>query len=236
MDDGERTAFQYDALAAQYAAANATGAYNSLYERPATTALLGEVDALRVLDIGCGPGVLTAWLVDHGATVTAMDVSPVTLGLARGIVGDRATLVVADLTKPLPFENSSSDIVVGSLVLHYVKDWAPALREVRRVVSQDGAAVFSIHHPSMDWPLHSPDDYFAVKQVTETWRKGAGDFEVTFWRRPLTAMCQAIWEAGFLIERLVEPAPSPELAACDPVAYEQIRTKPRFLFFRLRPA
>ena len=63
MDDDERTASQYDAMAAQYAAANATGAYNSLYERPATTALLGEVDSLRVLDVGCGPGVLTASLV-----------------------------------------------------------------------------------------------------------------------------------------------------------------------------
>ncbi|HTT90772.1 MAG TPA: hypothetical protein VMF65_14560 [Acidimicrobiales bacterium] len=67
--------------------------------------------------------------------------------------------------------------------------------------------------------------------MTETWRMGGHDFEVTFWRRPLTAMCAA----GFLIEPLVEPMPSPEMAAHDPVAYEEIRTKPRFLFLRLRP-
>jgi ubiquinone/menaquinone biosynthesis C-methylase UbiE len=235
VDDSERTAWQYDAMAGEYAAANATGTYNSLYERPATVALLGEVTALRALEVGCGSGVQTAWLVDHGATVTATDVSPAMLGLARGLVGDRASLVVADLAKPLPFEDASFDVIVASLVLHYLRDWAAPLRELRRVLSHEGAVVFSVHHPAMDWQLHSPDDYFVLKQVTETWRMGGRDFEVTFWRRPLTAMCEAVSGAGFLIERLVEPVSSPEMAAHDPVAYEEVRTKPRFLFFRLRP-
>jgi hypothetical protein len=50
----------------------------------------------------------------------------------------------------------------------------------------------------MDWELFSPDDYFAVKQVTETWREGDGEFEVTFWRRPITTMTEAIANAGFV--------------------------------------
>lgn len=32
------------------------------------------------------------------------------------------------------------------------------------------AVLFSTHHPAMDWQLHSRDDYFAVRQVTETWQ------------------------------------------------------------------
>jgi hypothetical protein len=40
---------------------------------------------------------------------------------------------------------------------------------------------------------------------------------------------------GFIIERLVEPEPSPELAERDPETYQLIRTEPRFLFFRLMP-
>ena len=71
--------------------------------------------------------------------------------------------------------------------------------------------------------------------MTETWHKGSGQFEVSFWRRPLTAMCEAIAAAGFVIERLVEPAPQPELARRDPAAYLAISTQPRFLFFRLQP-
>jgi hypothetical protein len=85
----------------------------------------------------------------------------------------------------------------------------------------------------MDWQLHAPDDYFAVKQVTETWRKGGQDFDVTYWRRPLTAMTEAAVAAGFVIDRLLEPGPQPELQGHDPAAYRLLRTRPRFLFFRL---
>lgn len=85
----------------------------------------------------------------------------------------------------------------------------------------------------MDW-AHSPDDYFAIKQVTERWHKGSADFDVTFYRRPLTAMAHAIAAGGFVIEQLVEPIASPEMHDRDPAVYEQIRTKPRYLFFRLR--
>jgi ubiquinone/menaquinone biosynthesis C-methylase UbiE len=236
MEDGERSAQQYDAMAVEYAADNAVSPYNALYERPATMGLLGKVAGRRVLEVGCGSGILTAWLVRQGATVTAMDVSPAMLDMARKSVGERADLVVADLAKPLPFETGSFDLIAASLVLHYVRDWAAALRELRRVLVSRGAVVFSTHDPTMDWMLSSPGDYFAVKQVIDTWPKGGRAFEVSFWRRPLTDMCEAIADAGFVIERLMEPEPLAELAEIDAEAYETIRTKPRFLFFRLRPA
>jgi ubiquinone/menaquinone biosynthesis C-methylase UbiE len=235
--DGERSARQYDAMAVDYAADNAASAFNAYYERPATMSLVGEVAARRVLDVGCGAGPLTAWLVDHGAVVTAMDVSPAMVQLARARVGDRATFLVADLAQPLAFAaDTTFDLVVASLVLHYVRSWEEPLLEFRRVLKPDGAVVFSTHHPAMDWQLHSPDDYFACKQVTETWSKRSREFDVTFWRRPLTAMAEAIASAGFLIDRLIEPMPSPELRDRDRDAYELLCTRPQFLFFRLRPA
>lgn len=235
MNDGERSARQYDAMAVDYASDNVAGAYNAYYERPATVALLGDVAGLRVLDVGCGAGPLTAWLVDRGAVVTAMDVSPEMVRLATNMVGERARFVVADLAQPLSFaDDGSFDLVVASLVMHYVEDWDAVLREFHRVLDADGVIVFSTHHPIMDWELHSSDDYFAVKQVSEMWVKGSGQYEVTFWRRPLTEMTRAIASAGFVIEQIVEPEPRPELHERDPETYEIIRTKPRFLFFRLR--
>lgn len=56
-------------------------------------------------------------------------------------------------------------------------------------------------------------------EITDTWNVGGKDFEVTFWRRPLTAMTEAISHAGFLIEGLVEPEPMPELQRIDLRAY-----------------
>jgi SAM-dependent methyltransferase len=130
-------------------------------------------------------------------------------------------------------EDEAFDLVVASLVLHYVRDWKGVLGEFRRVLKHDGRIVVSTHHPAMDWQLHSSEDYFSFKQVTETWAKGSGQFEVTFWRRPLTTMCDDIAAADLLIERLVEPAPLPELAEIEPGAFDLLSSAPRFLFFRL---
>jgi SAM-dependent methyltransferase len=233
MRDGERTASQYDAMARAYGQANA-GGVNAYYERPATIALLDKVAGRRVLEVGCGPGELTLWLADQGAAVTAMDVSPEMVRRARERTGGRAKVLLADLAEPLTFAaDGSIDLVVASLVLHYVADWDPVLREFHRVLAPGGIVVFSTHHPAMDWQLHSPEDYFAVRQVTESWTLAGGPFDVTFWRRPLTAMTAAIAAAGFVIDLLVEPEPVPQLRERDPEADARLRTKPAFLFFRL---
>ena len=235
MDDSLRSAAEYDAMAEAYAADNLDSPFNAYYEQPATKILLGKVSAKRVLEVGCGAGPLTEWLADQGATVTAIDVSTEMVRLARARMKDRARILVADLALPLIFaEDASFDLVIASLVLHYLRDWVPILTEFRRVLAPDGAVVFSTHHPTMDARLHSPDDYFAVRQVTEVWQKGSGEFEVTFWRRPLTEMTKAIHQAGFAIERLEEPMPLAELVERDPDAYTRLRTQPAFLFFRLR--
>ncbi|MHB1533296.1 MAG: class I SAM-dependent methyltransferase [Acidimicrobiales bacterium] len=236
VEDSQRSAAQYDAMAKAYEAHNLDSPFNAYYERPATQGLLGDVMGKRILEVGCGAGPLTEWLVDQGAVVTAMDISAGMVHLARVRLGHRARILLSDLAEPLAFApDASFDLVVASLVLHYLRDWASPLRELRRVLRSDGALVFSTHHPTMDAGIHSPDDYFAIKQVTELWTMGAGNFEVTFWRRSLTAMAEAIHQAGFLIERLVEPMPDLELSRRDPDKYRLITTQPRFLFFRLKP-
>lgn len=235
MGDADIAAAQYDAMGAAYAAANTDNFYNALYERPAMVRLIGDIAGRDVLDAGCGPGALTETLLDAGARVTAVDVSAEMLRLASTRVGSRAQLVVADLAGPLPFADDSFDLIVASLVLHYLRDWEPVLTELRRVLRPAGRLVMSTHHPAMDWQAHSPDDYFAVKQVTETWKKAGTSYPVTFWRRPLRSMTGAIAAAGFAIHRLEEPHPEPSLRELDPKDHLRLSTQPAFLFFELRP-
>ncbi len=221
-------------MSVEYDRHNASGAANRYYERPATIALLGDVRGAQVLEVGCGSGPLTGWLVDHGAEVVAFDVSAAMLGLARARVGDRADLHHHDLAEPLTFvEDASVDLVVASLVFHYLREWVAPLRELHRVLRPTGSVVLSIHHPAWDWRNHCPEDYFAFLHVSETWIE---PYPVTFWRRPLTAVTAAIGEAGFLIDRLVEAQPDPELEHRDPGAFEELTTGPFFLHLRLRPA
>lgn len=53
-------------------------------------------------------------------------------------------------------------------------------------------------------------------------------------RRPESLMCPAEFtEAGFSIERLVEPVPSPEMAQSHPERFAKLSTEPGFVLFRL---
>lgn len=91
----------------------------------------------------------------------------------------------------------------------------------------------STHHRLEDW-RRLGGGYFAIELVEEVWE---GDWDVRCWRQPLTSSCAEFLEAGFLIERVVEPQPGPELAALFPETYEKLSERPSFIMFRLlRPS
>jgi hypothetical protein len=100
---------------------------------------------------------------------------------------------------------------------------------------EETALVFSTHHPASDVQLSTSGDYFATELIHDRWTKGGKDFDVSFWRRPLTAMFAAIAEAGFRVDCLSEPAPLDECRERFPEAWERLSTQPHFLFFRLTP-
>lgn len=89
--------------------------------------------------------------------------------------------------------------------------------------------MISTHHPVADWHRLG-GSYFAVETVTETWSKG---WEITAWRRPLTQLTAEFAEAGFPIERLVEPAPQPEMVESHTETFDRLSTEPGFILFRL---
>jgi ubiquinone/menaquinone biosynthesis C-methylase UbiE len=115
----------YDSFAESYSTENESSLLNAYYERPAMIDLAGDVNGRRVLDAGCGSGPLSAALRAKGAIVTGFDSSSAMVELARQRLGENAALHVADLSQPLPFADGAFDDVVASLVLHYLRDWAP---------------------------------------------------------------------------------------------------------------
>ncbi len=78
----------YETLAAAYAAVIDTKPHNAYYERPATLSLMPEVKGKRVLDAGCGSGVYSEWLIEHGAEIVAVDASPKMVELAKQRLDD----------------------------------------------------------------------------------------------------------------------------------------------------
>ncbi len=98
----------------------------------------------RVLDAGCGTGVLSKALADAGATVVGIDASEAYLQGAR----DRRshpniTYEHGDICH-IRFEDGSFDAVVSTLVLDVLPDPAPAVAEMRRVTRPGGVVASGV--------------------------------------------------------------------------------------------
>ncbi|AIQ17285.1 methyltransferase type 11 [Paenibacillus sp. FSL H7-0357] len=211
--------------------------YNAYYERPATLSLLPEVEGKSVVDAGCAAGWYSDWLLGKGASVTALDFSPKMIEMTRRRVGDRAKLVCADLNEPLDFiGDDSTDLVISSLALHYLKDWTLVMREFHRILKPGGFLVFSVHHPFMDFTVFQRENYFLTELLEDDWDVNHVKVKVQFYRRPLNAIMSAVLHAGFILEELLEPMPTEEFKQALPQSYEKLLRKPQFLFIRARKA
>jgi len=230
----DHTGASYQGIAGQYARLVDTSPMNACYERPAVLSLLPALAQSRVLDAGCGSGWYTEYLLGQGATVTACDLNAEFVALTRQRVGGHATVRQADLTRPLDFAAAGAfDTIVCPLVLHYLQIWQPTLHEFARVLRPQGVLVFSTHHPCMDWQMFQTGDYFALTLLEDTW-EAIG--MVQFYRRPLTAISEALDAAGFVIERLLEPQPTADFQRVAPDLYERVMRNPWFLVVRARKA
>jgi SAM-dependent methyltransferase len=92
----------------------------------------------RVLDVGCGPGALTAQLVQRLGTeaVSAIDPSP-TFVAALGARFPEVD-VQSGVAEQLPFADDSFDAALAELVVHFMDDPVSGLREMARVTRQGG--------------------------------------------------------------------------------------------------
>jgi SAM-dependent methyltransferase len=228
----------YDSFAEAYAAENENSLNNAYYERPATLDLAGDVTGRRILDAGCGSGILFGALRDRGAIVSGIDLSAGLLAEARRRLGPDADLRVADLADPLPFPDDTFDDAIASLVLHYLQDWGPTLTELHRVLRTGGRLIASVNHPTADYCIERlagrRPDYFSTYEWTDEWTMGGHTAPMSFWSRPLHSMTDAFTAAGFQISVISEPQPSPEARTLFPGDFEMLATAPSYLFFVLR--
>lgn len=226
----------YETLAESYASVIDTKPHNAMCERPAMLSLLPEVAGRRVLDAGCGPGVYAEWLVERDAEVFAFDASPKMVELARKRLGARAQVRAADLCAPLDFlEDASFDLVVSPLVLDYVEDWAGPFAEFYRVLRPSGRFVFSVTHPFFGFRCSDAESYYETELVGFEWKGFPGvRVHMPSYRRSLDSMLNPLADAGFTLERTIEPRPTEEFKHADPKHYAELSRQPCFLCLRAR--
>jgi ubiquinone/menaquinone biosynthesis C-methylase UbiE len=99
---------------------------------------------MNLLDLGCGPGIVTAALAPDLQEVVAYDLTPEMLTQARqrcGKAGLKNVRFEVGRAEQLPFENESFDGVVTRLTIHHFLDPQRVLNEVVRVMRPKGKLV-----------------------------------------------------------------------------------------------
>ena len=100
------------------------------------------------LEIGCGTGKNTAWLLTKAKEITAIDLSEAMLAKAKEkINSDKVNFIQADILQDWNFANKKYDLVSFSLVLEHIEKLEPVFLNVSKVIADGGFVYIGELHP-----------------------------------------------------------------------------------------
>ncbi|MET8144602.1 methyltransferase domain-containing protein [Sphaerisporangium sp. NPDC005288] len=215
---------------------NCGAGINDAIEIPAMSRMLPPVAGAAVIDLGCGAGTLARRLADAGAAhVLGVDSSQRMLALATP--HPRVRYLHADLDE-LTLPVRCADLVVSSLVLHYVADYPGLVRRVAHWLRPGGRFVCSIEHPICTatdpmtgwrqtgegtvWPV---DDYASEGLRTQNWIIEG----VEKHHRRMATLIGGLLDAGLELTGIDEPVPGPAALHSHPHLAEHLRRPPLLL-------
>ena len=126
-------------------------------------------DKLKILDVGCGTGDISAYLSDKGNSLTSLDVSNLMLENASIRFSDKSiNWVPIEESGNLPLENKKFDIVIISSVLEYHKNPELLISESFRVLKKPGLLIFTV--PDMSHPIRIREEKFRFLSRFPFWQ------------------------------------------------------------------
>ncbi len=103
-----------------------------------------DLSHVRLLDIGCGGGVLAEEFAKISCQVTGIDVSDESLAIARAHAQSQGLSIEYQTgsAAQLPFDGNSFEVVSCCDVLEHIPDWKRVISEVGRVLQPNGLFLF----------------------------------------------------------------------------------------------
>lgn len=104
--------------------------------------IINKVKGNSAVDLGCGIGQDTKWLIDNGFDVISCDISNIALEKLKEFIPESKTLQI-DMREPLPFKDNSIYLVNADLSIHYfsMKDTIKIFNEINRILVPNGILI-----------------------------------------------------------------------------------------------
>ena len=99
-----------------------------------------------ILDLGCGEGNDTLYLIEKGYKVISLDYSKESLNIVSNNIKE-SKVILADISSKLPFDDNSFDIIVADLSLHYfnLETTKQIMLEIKRILTKNGALLARVN-------------------------------------------------------------------------------------------
>lgn len=114
--------------------------------------IICNVKNKKALDLGCGLGQDSVWLIQNGFDVTSCDFSEKALKKFKEIY-PKANIMNFDITNGLPFEDNSLGLVNANLSLHYfdLKKTIEIFDEIYNILEQGGLFIGRMNSDKNDY-------------------------------------------------------------------------------------
>lgn len=109
---------------------------------------LTNIEFDTCLEIGCGTGKNTAWLMTKAKNITAVDLSAEMLTKAKQKIDNKNVhFIQADILQDWNFIDTKFNLVSCSLVLEHIEDLDPIFKKISKIITADGYVYIGELHP-----------------------------------------------------------------------------------------
>ncbi len=225
-----------------------SGSYQTDLILPSLLPLLRPTKGMRLLDLGCGPGLFAAAFARKGAFIIGVDVSPRFIEEAKKKVpADQGRFYVGP-AENLPVADAAANAALAVLSLQNIEHFETAVRETARALEPGSPFHIVLNHPAFRIPRGSGwgqdaarkiqyrriDRSFSSFALPIQMHPGKNPDLVTYsFHRPLEQYVRALADAGFVVADLREWCSHKESVGKNAKAENRARDEiPLFLYLR----